>query len=216
VLSSGKPDFPFCLCWANKNWTRAWDAIERWVLMQQTHSREDDIAHFEFLRPVFEDRRYIRITGKPFLLIYRASKLPHIVGTLRVWRDLARRSGVGELFICNVESFSSEVGDSCPGFDAAFEFAPVWSSLPRRSSLQRILRRSGLAGSGYRRHNIFAYASVAAAMASRETPPYLRVPSVCPGWDNTARRERGATILHGSRRICMAAGSKSVPNVRRS
>src|SRR3984893_4652528 len=38
VLASGKPDFPFCLCWANENWTRVWDGGEEHVLLQQHYN----------------------------------------------------------------------------------------------------------------------------------------------------------------------------------
>ena len=33
MLSSGNPDFPFMLCWANENWTRAWDGGSRHILI---------------------------------------------------------------------------------------------------------------------------------------------------------------------------------------
>ena len=76
VLVSGRPDFPFCLCWANENWTRTWDGTDRQVLMPQQHSPEDDRAHFDHLLPAFRDRRYVRVDGKPLFLVYRTELLP--------------------------------------------------------------------------------------------------------------------------------------------
>src|SRR5262245_12079648 len=58
VLGSGKPDFPFCLCWANENWTRGWDGLNHSILMEQKYSPEDDLAHIRSLAPAFQDERY--------------------------------------------------------------------------------------------------------------------------------------------------------------
>ena len=70
MLASGKPDFPFMLCWANENWTRAWDGGEQEVLIRQEYSEEDDRAHIRYLLDeVFRDPRYIRVDGKP-LYVY--------------------------------------------------------------------------------------------------------------------------------------------------
>src|SRR4051812_40624877 len=68
VLASGVPDFPFCLCWANENWTRVWDGGDRDILMQQHYSASDDTAHIHALLPVFADARYLRIDGRPIFL----------------------------------------------------------------------------------------------------------------------------------------------------
>ena len=71
VLASGKPDFPFMLCWANENWTRAWDGGEKEILIRQDYSEEDDRAHIRYLLDhVFCDPRYIRVDGKPVFAVY--------------------------------------------------------------------------------------------------------------------------------------------------
>jgi 2-polyprenyl-3-methyl-5-hydroxy-6-metoxy-1,4-benzoquinol methylase len=60
-LADPKADIEFCLCWANENWTRKWDAGDSEVLMQQTYSPECDIAFIESVIPFFRDRRHMRV-----------------------------------------------------------------------------------------------------------------------------------------------------------
>jgi len=129
VLMSGKPDFPFCLCWANENWTRIWDGGEDEVLMKQTYSEEDDVAHIRWLTRAFADERYIRIDGKPIFIIYRAHKLPNLKRTTDLWRHECRRLGVGELFLCRVDTAADTSPPSEVGLDAAVEFQPGWWEL---------------------------------------------------------------------------------------
>src|SRR5207302_1958339 len=119
VLASGRPDFPFCLCWANENWTRTWDGQQDQVLMAQHYSEEDDRAHIRWLAAAFRDRRYITVEGKPLFLVYRANTLPDPVRTTSLWREEARKLGVAGLYLCRVESFADERGEpGALGFDA--------------------------------------------------------------------------------------------------
>jgi hypothetical protein len=97
VLTSGQPDFPFCLCWANESWTRAWDGQSGVILMKQEYSEEDDYQHIRWLSNVFRDKRYIRYEGKPLFLVYRVRDLPNPLQTTEIWRNEARRAGIGEL-----------------------------------------------------------------------------------------------------------------------
>ncbi len=98
MLSSGQPDFPFCLCWANENWTRAWDGMEREVLLGQRYSAEDDLDHIRWLCNAFADPRYLRINGRPLFLVYRIEDLPDPAATAERWRAEARALGIGELY----------------------------------------------------------------------------------------------------------------------
>lgn len=204
VLESGQPDFPFCLCWANENWTRRWDGAESEVLLSQTYSEEDDKHHIESLLTAFHDPRYIRINGRPVFAIYRLSQLPQPVRTIALWRSVAIQSGLPGLFICNVESNATEHGlASQLDLDAAIEFAPDWTALPPRRALgmqQRILRRlSRLFGlttpsNDYRG----SYEVLMRNMINKPPVNYLRFPCVTPMWDNAARRQTSATTLTGS------------------
>src|SRR6266478_229140 len=93
VLASGKPDFPFCLCWANENWTRVWDGGGQDVLLQQHYSAEDDRQHIRWLANAFRDPRYIRIGGRPLFLVYRTELLPDPARTAAIWRNEVAKAG---------------------------------------------------------------------------------------------------------------------------
>jgi hypothetical protein len=186
VLKAGEPRLPFCLCWANENWTRKWDGVDQHVLIAQTYGDEDDRAHIRWLLGAFRDPRYHRIDGKPLFLVYRTIWMPDPLRTTAIWREEARQSGVGDLFLCRVESSVHEQNDPTKlGFDAAVEFQPEWDrlGLPVR-------RRKG--------SNVYDYAAVVDAALAKPPPPYRRFPCVTPGWDNSPRRDRGATIITGS------------------
>ena len=205
ILNSGQPDFPFCLCWANENWSRRWDGQDQEVLIAQHYSPDDDDAHLRALLPYFHDPRYIRIQNKPLFLVYQASSLPDPPATTAIWRQLAQQHGLEGLYLVKVESFPTKHirHPELEGFDAALDFQPHWGSLP--PPLQpplrwKLLNKLGLARPHpFRTNRMFSYSEVVAAMLARPPGPYPRFPCVTPAWDNTARRSHGgATIVHGS------------------
>jgi lipopolysaccharide biosynthesis protein len=204
VLESGKPDFPFCLCWANENWTRAWDGRSGENLLEQHYGDEDDRAHMAWLAGAFRDPRYIRVQDRPLFLVYRAGNIPDPLRTTGIWREEAARLGIGEIYLCRVESLVGErnIDPLSQGFDAAIDFQPDWSYLGQplqRSSWWQIARKLGLAERAYGEHRIFDYSAIAKKMLERPAPDYLRLPCVTPSWDNSPRRKSDAVILRDSR-----------------
>jgi lipopolysaccharide biosynthesis protein len=207
LLSGQTPDFPFCLCWANENWTRRWDGNQREVLLEQRYSAEDDIAHIRSLIPAFQDRRYIRHEGKPLLLVFRASQLPDAAGTFSRWRAQAIAAGLPGLHICCVEGFAEERGMAQrSGADAAVAFAPDWGQWPPRAGQRwpaptrhwpflRWRRRGA-----FDRHYVAEYAELARSMLDEQSlPSGPRYRCVTPMWDNTARKKAdGFIALHSS------------------
>lgn len=142
VLASGEPDFPFCLCWANENWTRRWDGTDDEILLAQIYNEQDDRHHIESLLSAFRDPRYILIEGRPLFLVYRTSTLPEPARTADVWRSIARRHGLDGLYLVSVESKESEIRDPQTfGFDAAVEFQPCWPMLATLSHQNPSLRK---------------------------------------------------------------------------
>jgi len=202
IFASGKPDFPFCLCWANENWTRVWDGGERKVLMQQVYSESDDLDHIRSLIPIFQDRRYIKIDGKPLFIVYRVNRLPNPRQTTETWRREAGKAGLPGVYLLRVESTTDESGDPRElGFDAALEFQPRWSlqmGLRKRRGHWWERYKLGTGKQIYADQSICDYRDFVDRAIAMESPPYPFIRSVCPGWDNTARRKQGGLILHRS------------------
>jgi lipopolysaccharide biosynthesis protein len=202
VLASGKPDFPFCLCWANENWTRRWDGRDQEILMKQEFSEKDDHQHIRWLIRAFEDQRYIRVDGKPLFLVYSASKLPDPVKTTSIWREEALRAGIGEIFLGRVESFTERFENPIPiGFDAAVEFQLNGRDLDpplRQGRLWCLARKFRLTKAVYGYNDIYDYRTVVEKMLARPSPSYKRFPCVTPNWDNTPRRKTGVSLLVNS------------------
>lgn len=185
MLASGQPDLPFCLCWANESWTRAWDGRSDEVLIAQTYGEDDDRAHARDLLRYFRDPRYLRVAGRPLFLVYRPSGLPDAARSAAVWREEAARAGLPGLYLCGVESFLADRGDPAAwGFDAAVEFQPDWANLGEP-----------LRNPAFGRHRVHDYADFVARQAAKPAPGWRRHPCVTPRWDNTARRAADSVVL---------------------
>lgn len=202
VLTAGEPNFPFCLCWANESWTRAWDGRTDAALLEQTYSEPDNLAHIRSLAAAFADPRYMRIQNKPLFLIYRASKIPGVKRMTDCWRAECARLGLGGLFLARVESFHDEHTDpQALGFDAAVEFSPDWLLLGkpvRRTRVWRWAARFSAEARAFQQNRVHDYSALVTQSLAKPEPSYKRFPCVTPMWDNSARRTSGAVILRNA------------------
>lgn len=196
ILQSGEPNFPFCLCWANENWTRIWDGSNKKILKQQVYSQEDDINHIRWLALAFSDPRYIRVDGKPLFLVYRSAAFPEPRQTTDRWRQEALRLGIGELHLCLVENNFGDprIDPAQHGFDAAVEFQPKLALL-QESLYHRALEKFGLHKNSFRLHT---YEKLVNAALAEPPVSYPRYPCVCPAWDNTPRHPAWGLVLKDS------------------
>ena len=186
ILKDATIDLPFCLSWANENWTRQWDGQDDEVLIAQEHSEADTLAFFDHVQKYFEDDRYIRIDGRPVLIIYRPKSIALIETLQRVLRDRAREKGWPDLYLI----FGQTFGETDPrdvGFDAAVEFPPQFT----QGTVSPVETIPGSAG------NIFDYEALALSFCEQPSPPYKKFRGVTLGWDNTARRSDRGNVFHG-------------------
>jgi lipopolysaccharide biosynthesis protein len=189
MLGDPQSDMPFCLCWANENWTRRWDAAEHEVLIAQKYLPDDDLNFIKSLIPFFEDSRYIRVDGKPFLIVYRPQHLPDARKTLEIWREHCRAIGLGEIHLCAALTHGNEDYQQY-GFDSGVEFPP--HNLRFANSNERVDFHEEFKG------NVFQYAQIAEFYLSRTYANPRVFKTVFPSWDNTARtKERALITLNG-------------------
>jgi hypothetical protein len=204
VLAFNKPEFPFCLCWGNHNWTRRWDGQDQEVLWKQEYSFEDDLEHINYLIPFFKDHRYIKIHGRPLFGVYIPEALPDPEKTARIWRKAVKRAGFPDLYLVNIEnSFQREAIRLGKGFDATVEFGP--DSRCVETYIFTNYRNTPLfindeSKTGFRENAVYLYDTVTRKMILKEDVPYKRFRCVFPSWDNSPRRMKvkEAWICHGS------------------
>jgi len=189
-LNDQSLDLPFCLCWANENWSRRWDGLDSEILIGQNYSENDDLAFIQYIAQYIRDDRYIRIDGKPLLLVYRPSLLPSAKETAKRWRNWCLQNGIGEIYLAYTQSFET-VNPSKYGFDAAIEFPPNNSSPPNVTNTVKPLNDSF--GSIVYDWKVFVERS-----RNYQKPAYQLFRSVCPAWDNTARRKNNGTVFINS------------------
>ena len=190
LLSHSDIELPFCINWANESWTRTWDSSNTATLVGQKHSAEDDIAFATALEPALRDPRYIRIDGRPLLMIYRPGLLPDASATVARWRDHFIRRGIGNPFIVMAQAF----GDDDPrvyGMNAVAGFPPHkfgWN-LPSLAGKLKLMDPRF-------RGAVVSYEVMAEAAMAYRCDDFRVFHGVCPGWDNEPRRPgRGFTCV---------------------
>ena len=184
ILANKDLDIPFCLHWANESWTTRWDgqAQKGGVIFHQEHSPEDDFLFFKDIEPALRDDRYIRINGRPLILIYRPDLFPNMKETVERWREYSHRAGVGELYLAVMQtSFSGEINPKKYDFDAAVEFPP------HNVHMVNLRHKVRFYDSDFN-GNIFSYPSMVKGALERKSPDYKLFRGVLTSWDCTPRR----------------------------
>ncbi|MEO7067956.1 MAG: glycoside hydrolase family 99-like domain-containing protein [Rhodanobacter sp.] len=186
-------DLPICLCWANENWSRRWDGRADDILISQQHSPSDDLAFIAYVARYLADPRYLRVEGKPLLLVYRPGLLPDPKATAQRWREWCRANGIGEIQLAYVQSFD-RVDPRTIGFDAAVEFPP------NNTTLKPITARQHLLNPDFH-GDVYDWRELAQQAMATADPTYPLYPCVNPSWDNEPRRSgAGRIFAHASPR----------------
>jgi lipopolysaccharide biosynthesis protein len=193
MLADPSIDLPFCLCWANENWTRRWDAREHEVLIKQDYRPTDPVESLHAMLPYLRDHRYLTHEGRKVIVVYRPQQLPDVRDWVAAWRSEALSLGLGELHLVCALTHGNWSYASV-GFDAGVEFPP--HGVPQKFSTHV----SELGFFDRFRGVLPDFKDVAEFYLSRkrsDEPAVYRC--VYPSWDNTARRRELAMVtLNGT------------------
>jgi len=196
MLASGKPDFPFCLCWANHSWyKKLWvaDNTKDMLLLEQKYpGKQDYIDHFNHILPAIKDKRYIRVGNKPIFGIYEVRHLPDAKEFMNLWNKLAIENGLDGFYFYSFEykrkhiQQSLDLGVNAVVFDSMIEsllktFSGRWKLL----FLTKILQLP----------QMVSY-SVYVNWLLKHLPISKNVlPCIVPNWDHTPRSANKGKIL---------------------
>ena len=200
VLSSGEPNFPFCLGWANETWSGVWSGETNRILIEQTYPGEEDHkAHFKYLLTAFRDHRYITVEGKPLIIIYKPLKLPNAKKWLDFWRESALKAGLKGLYILGTNMVDFDNAEKL-GLDGAMisTLGVVSSKNPLENEIKRLAwsvkRRLSLGGP-----RVIQYSeAVKHLVMDLSRFSFDAYPTVFPNWDNTPRMGRRGLVLENS------------------
>ncbi len=193
MLKTQEVDIPFCLFWANHNWTRAWDTGNKEVLIEQTYDDTTNERFIDDLVPYFKDKRYIKIDNRPIFLVYESDKLPNPKETVVKWRKYAKEKYNIDLYLITVQQ-NNLIQPKTFGYDAALEGAPNFlaatkSRLPTKKCPKL---NEGVSLTFY------DYYTDAFIHILRDNVNYKLYKTVYPNWDNTPRRkEKGGWLFYG-------------------
>ena len=185
MLKNPKVDIPFCLFWANHNWTRSWDAGNKEILLEQTYGENTIEKFIDDLIPYFNDKRYIRIDNKPLLLIYQADQIPNPKETVKKMRNYAKDKYNLELYLVSIHQNNS-IPPQIYGYDACMEGAPNYKaaefSVLDEDKKPQLPKDVQMTFYDYKKDMYFH--------CLQPKTHYKKFGCVYPMWDNTARRKK--------------------------
>ena len=183
-------DFPFCLCWANENWTRRWDGGNSEILMPQGYIPGWAEQFILDILPYLKDERYIRVNGAPYLLIYHLQDIPHPFKVINTWRSVARENGIEKLHISAVRRTpdASEIKLSGYTLDSLTDFPPHLVGLYNIDHDDK--KRFGLF-----RDQVNDYRKVCKLHMEMPKLDYTYFRAVMLEWDNTARKGKDGYVF---------------------
>lgn len=221
VLKDKKPDFPFCLAWANHSWSnKTWKKTKGFtkdiVFIEQEYPGDEDyLAHFNYCLPFFKDERYIKVDGKPLFLVFNPDDIPDNKHFLDYWTQLAKENGFpGFYFVCRVSSLGNVVSDKFKnvseyfdnrfdkyislGYDAVNSANMRYMEYKCSGRLRMIFRKIASRLSGNIRPAVFNYKkAIKYLITQNDYRPDVHA-SITPRWDNSPRRGNEADLLHNA------------------
>lgn len=211
VIDSGKPDFPFMLCWANQTWKGIWfgDYQNQELIKQEYLGVDDYVNHFNYLLFAFKDERYIKVDGKPVFQVYQPLDIPDLDEFVRIFNDLSIKNGLPGIYFlaCNVPIHWNP---NDYGFDGvisykfhSFRFKPKNKYFKEGTffgkiewKFNRFFEEKDIELKS--KPTIYTYDDVISKISNWPKLSFNYFPMVLPDWDNSPRAGNKSLILKNS------------------
>lgn len=209
VLNNKEITIPFCICWANEQWTKAWVGENKVLIAQKYGQRKEWEAHFNYLLPFFKDERYIYENEKPLVVIYRPNIIPCLNEMLDCWDELAKKSGLKGITFA-YQHIWDDKGKDDSRFTYNIEFQPIYGSREVNKGKHAFLRKvknkvsdtvEKMTGKNIRHigvgmltGNRLEYDTVWEAIINEAPESEKSVPGAFVGWDNTPRHGKNGLV----------------------
>jgi lipopolysaccharide biosynthesis protein len=217
LLNNKDLDFPYCICWANEQWTRTWQGKDHIVLQAQTHKADKEMwtSHFNYLLPYFKDNRYLKIDNRPVFLIYQPNIIKEFGDMANVWNGLATKNNLSRMFFIFIKGYSLPDRSELQYFDGYLKYQPREASSNsnnpysiKKSTIEIIrylpIGIQNILKSVYRKYSSWTIVDsektwefILKNVYKNEYSKYKNLSvfeSAFWGWDNTARYKNTATI----------------------
>jgi hypothetical protein len=184
MLKDGHPNMPFALHWCASKWTNTWSGQvgpdfvlkEHGVLQKQYFPKNDKdgkiIEHYNWLKQFFHHPNYIKVDGKPVLMMYQ--KKPSSFPVLKRLKELAIEDGFPGMYytvgLTKPHEHLLDIGD-----------LSKWNPRPQKA---------GTALSKYEFDKVVSYPNPAAWNEKRS----LQVPGWCTGEAKDSGKQRSRHI----------------------
>jgi hypothetical protein len=202
VLKSKKPDFGFCLGWANESWkAKVWSnstGNKDKILIEQTYpSMQDCENHFYSLLDAFKDKRYVRVDNKPLFVVYKPFLLPNAKLFINKWNDLAIKNGLEGIHFVGHTLYAEDVDKILQlGFDSV---NVVRLGNCRRGRMLMLLNIVNLIRYAIKLSPfVYNYKHAIKYLSGKENKRIDVYPSIIPNWDHTPRSGINGFVLHNS------------------
>lgn len=209
-LKNKSLDLPFCLCWANENWTNGWAAKDAKILIGQTEGNRDKWKeHFEYFLPFFKDDRYIKVDDKPLLVIYKPDMFPKMKDMMDYWNELALNEGLKGITYAS-QLIPNQLEDS--PFDYHIEYQPTVEYIDMtktRNSMVKMIKNSikkvaktvfkkDLEGMKIAKLARYSYDEMWQRILDKKVKNEKMIPGAFVDWDNTARKKNRGYVIEGA------------------
>ena len=190
ILENKDLDIPFCINWANENWTKRWDGGDKEILMAQTYDEDKLKDCIKDMEKYIRDERYIKVNGKPLIIVYKPTLIPNVEIMIKDWRDYLREVGIGEAYIMAVKTF--DITDKYKAiFDGFVEFPPFGMEIEVMNSQLKFFNKNF-------KGVVYDYKKMVDNKTYIRPFDHKLYRGIFPAWDNSARRQFTPDIFWGS------------------